>query len=264
MAFLATLAVLPLRSVSPPNRCCAMPASQCRSRLPCACATDTDLPARFLAKPELPEEGVVCTVSHHEVLALHAAFGKEKPSAAGTERADVSSGSLTVDLGLRQPLAALLTPTHLKLVLADPASPCTTACLPWGLVERVAKKKRSGVWECYADTNEDTDDDIEEPYKVEGISELTSRTASLVPADGLRSPPTAVLGGFNMHRTKGENMDPSEDTNRKLAALGKVRGRVLDVCTGLGYTSIGAARRAGVTEVVTIELDPLMVYLQRA
>ena len=38
---------------------------------------------------------------------------------------------------------------------------------------------------------------------------------------------------------------------------------MLDVCTGLGYTACGAASSAATTEVVTIELDPLMVYLQR-
>ena len=41
-------------------------------------------------------------------------------------------------------------------------------------------------------------------------------------------------------------------------------GRVLDVCTGLGYTAIGAAARPAVEQVVTIEYDPLMVWLQRA
>ena len=72
-------------------------------------------------------------------------------------------------------------------------------------------------------------------------------------------------GGFNMHRTKG--VDPAGDTARKLDAVasvgGGLRGKVLDVCTGLGYTACGAASSAATTEVVTIELDPLMVYLQR-
>ena len=57
------------------------------------------------------------------------------------------------------------------------------------------------------------------------------------------------------------------DTANKLSALGGakaggLRGRVLDVCTGLGYTCIGAARTPFVDEVVTIELDPLMVEMQ--
>tara|TARA_B100000795_G_scaffold237858_1_gene198678 strand:- start:267 stop:404 length:138 start_codon:yes stop_codon:yes gene_type:complete len=36
---------------------------------------------------------------------------------------------------------------------------------------------------------------------------------------------------------------------------------MLDVCTGLGYTAITAAREARVTSVTTIELDPLMVRM---
>ena len=44
-----------------------------------------------------------------------------------------------------------------------------------------------------------------------------------------------------------------------MRALGPaLRGDMLDVCTGLGYTSIAAAREARVTSVTTIELDPLM------
>jgi len=36
---------------------------------------------------------------------------------------------------------------------------------------------------------------------------------------------------------------------------------MLDVCTGLGYTSIAAAREARVSSVTTIELDPLMARI---
>ena len=223
----------------------------------------TLLPEEFIAKAEPREEGIVCTVSHLEVIALHSAFAKDKPDSGIVPVEDIEDGELSVDLGLRTPLSATLTPSHLKLVVpaADSESEPETACLPWAMLAKVARKKRVGVWECYDEAGEH-DDGIEEPYKVEGLSELTSRTASLYPAEGRQSPPTAVLGGFNMHRTKG--IDPSEDTRRKLAALGKVRGRLLDVCTGLGYTSIGAAKLPTVAEVVTIELDPLMVYLQRA
>ena len=66
-----------------------------------------------------------------------------------------------------------------------------------------------------------------------------------------------------MHRIKGE-MDPAVDTRAKLDAIGRsCRGRVLDVCTGLGYTAIAAAERGAVTSVDTIELDPLMAQIQR-
>ena len=236
-----------------------------RSVPPCAALGADEslmLPEKFVAPPEPREEGVVCTVSHLEMIALHNTFARAKPD-NGVVNVELEDCELSVDLGLRKPLSAVLTPSYLKLVVPTPSAAAENekACLPWAVLAKVAKKKRAGVWECYDETGEGGEG-IEEPYKVEGMSELTSRTASLYPAEGLRSPPTAVLGGFNMHRTKG--MDPNEDTRRKLAALGKVRGRMLDVCTGLGYTSIAAAKLPTVSEVVTIELDPLMVYLQRA
>ena len=193
--------------------------------------------------------------------------------------------SLTVDLGLRRLNSALLTATNLELTISDEdgGAEGAAAVLPWRTLDKVAKKQRFGAWECYGDGDA--------PDKIEGMSELTSRTASLMPTEGRHTPPTAVLAGFNMHRTK--QVHPGEDTERKLSALGRARGRVLDVCTGtrstrssttrspsrcfldlalfgsshpsgLGYTSIGAARMPTVTEVVTIELDTLMVQLQRA
>ena len=55
---------------------------------------------------------------------------------------------------------------------------------------------------------------------------------------------------------------PAQDTEAKLRALGPaLRGDMLDVCTGLGYTSIAAAREARVSSVTTIELDPLMARI---
>ena len=58
------------------------------------------------------------------------------------------------------------------------------------------------------------------------------------------------------------SVGPDQDTEAKLRALGPaLRGDMLDVCTGLGYTSIAAARDARVTSVTTIELDPLMVRI---
>ena len=61
------------------------------------------------------------------------------------------------------------------------------------------------------------------------------------------------------------SVGPDQDTEAKLRALGPaLRGDMLDVCTGLGYTSIAAARDARVTSVTTIELDPLMVRTARS
>lgn len=92
-------------------------------------------------------------------------------------------------------------------------------------------------------------------WKIHVFSDLTNRPYSLMPTAGA---PTVLNAGFTMHRIKG--VTPEEDTRRKLAALGPVRGRILDTSTGLGYTAVEAAR-GGASLVVTIELDPAMLRL---
>ena len=61
-----------------------------------------------------------------------------------------------------------------------------------------------------------------------------------------------LIAGFVMHRIK--DVDPWQDTQRKIAAITPISGRVLDTATGLGYTAILASRAA--ESVTTIELDP--------
>jgi predicted methyltransferase len=61
-----------------------------------------------------------------------------------------------------------------------------------------------------------------------------------------------------MHRTK--EVDPLSDAQSKIDAIKPVSGRVLDTCTGLGYTAI-KARSAGADEVYTIEEDEGMMML---
>jgi predicted methyltransferase len=65
-----------------------------------------------------------------------------------------------------------------------------------------------------------------------------------------------------MHRF-GKGVDPRDDTNRKMRALGRLRDghKVLDICTGLGYTAICAS--AGGADVTTIELDAAMQRMCR-
>ncbi len=97
-------------------------------------------------------------------------------------------------------------------------------------------------------------------YRIEGgkatairlYSELTNRVIALMPTSGA---PTITLSGIAMHRIQGT--DPWADTSEKIKALGRVRGRGLDVCTGPGYTAIQASRWADL--VVTIELDPAVL-----
>jgi predicted methyltransferase len=91
---------------------------------------------------------------------------------------------------------------------------------------------------------------------VQTYSETTGWVRALCPT---RSAPTVLVSGIPMHRIK--ETDPMVDTKSKIAALGLLRGRVLDTATGLGYTAILAARTA--KEVVTIELDPAAIEIAR-
>ncbi len=84
---------------------------------------------------------------------------------------------------------------------------------------------------------------------IQVFSEYTNRVCSLMPTKGA---PSMLIAGFVMHRIK--DIDPMQDTLRKIAAISPIVGRVLDTATGLGYTAIEAAKTAD--EVVTIELDP--------
>lgn len=62
--------------------------------------------------------------------------------------------------------------------------------------------------------------------------------------------PTLEIDGVRMHRTVGTT--PEVDARVKLEALGVDGGRVLDTCTGLGYTVLEALRRGGAL-VVSVE-----------
>ncbi len=91
--------------------------------------------------------------------------------------------------------------------------------------------------------------------KVQVFSETFGRLYSLMPTTGA---PTMLISGIPMHRIK--NTDPMADTRSKIKAAAP-RGRVLDTCTGLGYTAGMAAERA--EEVITIELDPAVIEICR-
>jgi len=94
------------------------------------------------------------------------------------------------------------------------------------------------------------------PYKIQQFSEFTNRYYSLMPTEGA---PTLLISGTLMHRIKGT--DPWQDTTEKIHAVGSISGEVLDTATGLGYTSILAARHAA--HVTTIELDPAVLEIAR-
>jgi uncharacterized protein len=84
---------------------------------------------------------------------------------------------------------------------------------------------------------------------IQTFSEYTNRMCSLFPT---RRTPTMLIAGFTMHRIV--DIDPLQDTLKKVATIAPLVGRVLDTATGLGYTAIEAAKSA--EQVITIELDP--------
>lgn len=92
--------------------------------------------------------------------------------------------------------------------------------------------------------------------KIHRFSTMLSRPYTLIATAGA---PTLINSGFTMHRIV--DIDPWEDTQRKIRALGAPPGgAVLDTATGLGYTAI-ALSRAG--PVATIEIDPLVLEIAR-
>jgi predicted methyltransferase len=92
--------------------------------------------------------------------------------------------------------------------------------------------------------------------KIQRFSEYLDRFYSLMPTQGA---PTLLISGILMHRIKG--IDPHRDTLIKVRTISPLQGRVLDTCTGLGYTAIQAAKVAD--EVVTVELDPTVLEVAR-
>jgi predicted methyltransferase len=110
--------------------------------------------------------------------------------------------------------------------------------LDWQSIEKISKSEVN----CFI-----LEENAARPIQV--FSEYTNRMCSLMPTRGA---PSMLIAGFVMHRIK--DIDPMQDTARKISAISPIVGRVLDTATGLGYTAIKAAKTAD--EVVTIELDP--------
>jgi len=117
--------------------------------------------------------------------------------------------------------------------------------LPWDELERIAGNPSA----CFA---------IEggTAAKIQRFSEVRNRINVLLPTGRA---PTVLISGVQMHRVR--DVDPWQDTEAKIRTIAAVTGRVLDTCTGLGYTAIAAARTA--REVITIELDPAMLEVAR-
>lgn len=212
--------------------------------------------ARVLTKVDPDVACVLCDSEAEALLSLKTGQPgqprqKRNRSMRIGEEEGLPEGRFSVDLGKRSIEGLSVSADGISLPEAPEGA---SVDLTWDDLKRIAKK--GGAWRCHWGTSG------YEPSRVDGFSELTGRSASLYPVAG--SPPTVVLGGFGMHRFAGD-ASPAMDTELKLQALGgKLRGAVLDVCTGLGYTTIAAAARKEVEFVATLELDPLMVRMQDA
>ncbi|PKP60839.1 MAG: hypothetical protein CVT88_01800 [Candidatus Altiarchaeales archaeon HGW-Altiarchaeales-1] len=78
----------------------------------------------------------------------------------------------------------------------------------------------------------------------------------LIPTDDY---PALMIDGILMHCIKWTS--PKRDAENKVKILGIKKGRVLDICTGLGYTTIAASHCA--EGVVTIEKDENVIEIAK-
>jgi predicted methyltransferase len=148
----------------------------------------------------------------------------------------LATATTSIDLGRTN------TPIRLeadRVVLSD------DCWLPWDTIGAIANSPSS----CFAVEGGSA-------TKIQAYSPDLDRLYSLFPTEGA---PTVLISGIPMHRIK--DVDPLEDTHRKVRSIAPIGGRVLDTATGLGYTAIEAARTA--EKVVTIELDPVIQEVAR-
>jgi uncharacterized protein len=179
--------------------------------------------------PAPPPTPAPVILSHYQAAPLLAAH------AAGAATAVTSP-----DLGL----------SSVEVALADDGIRFPSGeTVAWEALERIRKAEN----QCFAVECGEVGTEVR-PIRV--FSETTNWLRSLMPTDGA---PTMLVAGFPMHRIKGT--EPWADTQKKIAAVGPITGRVLDTATGLGYTAIAAARTA--EAVTTIELDPAGLEVAR-
>ncbi len=93
--------------------------------------------------------------------------------------------------------------------------------------------------------------------KTNYFSPKTGKFYQLLPT---RTIPVLKINSVPMQRYA--TLDPLTDTKLKILAA-QPKGRVLDICTGLGYTAIEAARRKEVAEVITLEQDEEVLEIAR-
>ncbi len=119
------------------------------------------------------------------------------------------------------------------------------AILSWPTIEEIAANETA----CYAIEDGDA-------WKIQFFSQAFNRLYTLMPTE---KAPTMLISGIPMHRIK--DINPYQDTLRKIKTLTPVAGDVLDTATGLGYTAIQAAQHC--EHVITVELDPIVLEVCR-
>ena len=206
---------------------------------------DDDARARF--EPPLP------LLDPHPPLVT--AF-EARRCAEARERGD-DRASVSFDFWKTPRVEATLAPRGVEATIETSDGGTRDVFIAWEDVETMAADER-GVYEP-ANQEDWTTGGFR---KVVRYSDDTNRAVSLMPT-GDGTWPTALIAGFSMHRF-GVGVDPKEDTEKKLASAGPIRrgARVLDVCTGLAYTSCVAFEKYG-ARVTTIELDRTMTAMCR-
>jgi predicted methyltransferase len=77
---------------------------------------------------------------------------------------------------------------------------------------------------------------------------------------GHKSAPALLIDGVLMHRVK--DVDPIEDASMKAALCARKGIDMLEICTGLGYSTIACLKK-GVRSISTIEKDHHVIELSR-
>jgi uncharacterized protein len=95
------------------------------------------------------------------------------------------------------------------------------------------------------------EDNILKPLEIRGQSYY-----KLVPTDTV---PILEIDGIKMHRTK--DITPLEDAKNKTQKVISKGDRVLDTCSGLGYTAVFALK-AGAKQVISTEKSPEVIQLR--
>ncbi|UCE09495.1 MAG: methyltransferase domain-containing protein [Candidatus Thorarchaeota archaeon] len=75
---------------------------------------------------------------------------------------------------------------------------------------------------------------------------------------GLHSPPALLIDGVLMHRMK--SIDPMSDARSKANLCAQQGSKMLEICTGLGYSTIACLDK-NVSDIVTIERDENVLEL---